>query len=145
MLLLEERLDRRQQRGDGHAGQDDRHRRPLSTHRRPHHVGERDRTHRAGEGSQGQELGESLRPRHDDRGGPEPRSRRHAQEVRIGQGIAEHSLERGSASGQHGPHQAAEHDPREPDLPQDVGVDATDARMEVQQRDVRQQHAHAPR
>ena len=62
VLLLQKGLDRRQQGGDGHAGEHDRHRGPLSTHGRTDQVRERDRTHGSGEGRQRQELRDASTP-----------------------------------------------------------------------------------
>ena len=76
-----------------------------------HRVGERHRPHRTGEGGERAGAGARAAARHDDGGGPEPGTRRHAEQVRVGQRVAEDPLVGGAAPGQHGADQSAEHDP----------------------------------
>ena len=127
VLLLQPGLHRGEQRGYRHPGQHDgcggAHRAGAAADpgARAQQIGDRDGERRAGERSGRQQLRAAARDDHD--GGPETAARGHPEQVRIGQRVAEHALVSGAATGQHGADQGAEHDPGQPELPDDVGVD----------------------
>ena len=101
---------------------------PPRPARAPEQVGERDRADRAGE--RGRRRQGQARAGHDHDGGTEPGPGGDAEQVRVGQRVAEDALVGGAAAGQHRADEDAEHDPGQPDLPDD-------RRVERGNRDVR--------
>ena len=91
-LLLQERLDRGEERGDGDAGEDEAGRGAAPEARTPEPVRQPDADERADEGrDRNRELERSRRAVGDGDRRTEPGARRRAQQVGVGEGVAEHA------------------------------------------------------
>ncbi len=125
LLVVGEHEEGRGRGGDGgygHPGQDQ----GDGGHGAPdagQGVGQGDRGQGAPEGGQGHQAHGTdsvVQRRDDDRGRSQAGPGRHADEVGVGQGVAEDGLVGGAGEGQGGPHQARYDHPRQADLPHDV-------------------------
>ena len=103
-------------------------------------VRERDSERRADECSGRAEVEASVAAEvvSDHERGAEPGARRRAEEVRIGQGIAEDTLIARSRGGEHGPDEETEDDARSTKLPQDRVLRVRERRVDAEEGDVAQ-------
>ena len=123
---------------DGHPGEDERAARPRRAGGAAERVGDDDRGDRAGERG---ERHDRARPGRgdavDDRERrPEPRAARDAEQVRVGERVAEDALVGGAGDGEHAADERREHDPRRAQLPEHRVLDRVERRVHVQERDV---------
>jgi hypothetical protein len=135
-LLLEVGLHGGEERRHCHAGQDQGPGVPSAGARATQHVGRGHRGQRADECCERHRVHRPTRSArevgHRQRG-PQPCSGGHAEEVRVGQCVAEHPLVGRPSCGQHGSDQTPQHDPGHPDLPQDRRVQRRESRANADQ------------
>ena len=136
--LLDECLHGGEQAGHGDAREDQRRSRPGAVSGRADGVrhqhgaqgsdegGERDRAERRG----------GREPRHDGDRGTQPGAGRHAEQIRVGQRIAEDPLVRRPGHGEHGAYEETKHHTRQPQLPDDQSLLMGQAAVQVDPRDV---------